>query len=213
MRWPVLLPFGMSFWDRAFSAPGYKYGTAPNAFLAQEAWRFPPSSRVLVPGDGEGRNGVWLAEQGHRVTTVDNSPVGVVKAQALAESRGVSLVALERDLEHWVPPRASFEGVVNIYLHLPPALRARVHAGLATAVALGGWFLLEGFHPTQLGRSSGGPKDVAMLYTLEMLRADFSDPALGMFREEVAWEGETMLDEGPGHQGPAMVTRLLLRRV
>jgi SAM-dependent methyltransferase len=203
----------MSFWDSAFSVPGYKYGTAPNAFLAQEAWRFPPSSRVLVPGDGEGRNGVWLAEQGHRVTTVDSSPVGVAKAQALAESRGVSLMALERDLEQWVPPRASFGAVVSIYLHLPSALRVRVHAALAEAVAPGGWFLFEAFHPTQLGRSSGGPKDVAMLYSLETLRADLADSAIGAFREEVAWEGETVLDEGPGHQGATMVTRLLLQRL
>ena len=207
-----VLGFEMTFWDSAFSGPGYKYGTAPNAFLAAEAWRLAPASRVLVPGDGEGRNGVWLAEQGHRVTTVDNSAVGVAKSRALAEARGTTLTALERDLEQWTPARESFDAVVSIYLHLPPALRVRVHRALAAAVAPGGWLLLEGFHPTQLGRTSGGPKDPTMLFTLEMLRGDFGDASVGPFREEVAWEGETVLDEGPGHQGAAKVTRLLLQR-
>jgi SAM-dependent methyltransferase len=202
----------MTFWDSAFSGPGYKYGTAPNAFLASEAWRFSPASRVLVPGDGEGRNGVWLAEQGHRVTTVDNSAVGVAKARALAELRGTTITALERDLEQWTPARESFEVVVSIYLHLPPTLRVRVHRGLAAAVAPGGWLLVEAFHPLQLGRPSGGPRDVSMLFTLADLRADLAEASLGLFREEVACEQAVVLDEGPGHQGPAQVTRYLVQR-
>jgi SAM-dependent methyltransferase len=81
----------MNFWDQRFAEPGYKYGTEPNAFLREQGARLHPASRVLVPGDGEGRNGVWLAEQGHTVFSVDNSEVGLQKARALAAARGVSL--------------------------------------------------------------------------------------------------------------------------
>ena len=81
----------MNFWDQNFSAPGYKYGTAPNAFLADQATRLQVPSDVLLPGDGEGRNGVWLAQQGHHVTAVDSSRVGLDKAKALAQERGVNI--------------------------------------------------------------------------------------------------------------------------
>lgn len=67
----------MNFWDQRFAEPGYKYGTEPNAFLREQATRFAPHSQILVPGDGEGRNGVWLAQQGHSVTSVDSSAVGL----------------------------------------------------------------------------------------------------------------------------------------
>ena len=73
-----------TFWDQNFSAAGHKYGTEPNAFLAQQAHRFAAQGQVLVPGDGEGRNSVWLAQQGHSVTAMDSSTVGMAKARALA---------------------------------------------------------------------------------------------------------------------------------
>ena len=103
---------------------------------------------------------------------------------------------------------ASADAVVMIYLHLPPALRPAVHAKLVQALKPGGLLLLEAFHPKQLGYSSGGPKDEAMLYTLDMLRADLAD---GM-EEVMAEEGPATLDEGPGHQGPAWVTRWIGRK-
>jgi 2-polyprenyl-3-methyl-5-hydroxy-6-metoxy-1,4-benzoquinol methylase len=79
----------MNFWDQNFSAPGHKYGTAPNAFLVDQTLRLHVPSDVLLPGDGEGRNSVWLAQQGHRVTAMDSSVVGLNKARALATERGV----------------------------------------------------------------------------------------------------------------------------
>ncbi|MGD9587034.1 MAG: class I SAM-dependent methyltransferase, partial [Brachymonas sp.] len=98
-----------SFWDQNYSqAEGYKYGETPNAFLVQEAHRLARPGCVLVPGDGEGRNGVWLAEQGFEVHTLDGSGVGVAKARALAERRGVSLDALQVDLAEWEPAPAGF---------------------------------------------------------------------------------------------------------
>ena len=191
------------FWDQNFSAAGFKYGTNPNAFLEQQANRLPAAADVLVPGDGEGRNGVWLAQQGHHVTAMDGSSVGLDKAQALARERGVTITTVLGDLADWAPAPGAFDAVVLIYVHLPPAIRERAHRRLAAGLRPGGWLLLECFHPEQLPRTSGGPKDVAMLYTPELLTADFA----GLLEPVMAWDGEAPLSEGPGHQGLARVTR------
>lgn len=199
----------MNFWDQRFSEPGYKYGTEPNAFLREQAARLAPASDVLVPGDGEGRNGVWLAEQGHQVTSVDYSPVGLEKARALADLHGVRLATACVDLADWGPPAGALDAVVLVYTHLPGAIRRVAHRRLALGLRPGGWMLLEAFHPEQLAHGSGGPKDVDMLYTPEQLDADFA----GLLRCEQSWHGEIQLSEGPGHQGLAHVTRWLGQRL
>lgn len=194
----------MNFWDRQYSAvEGYKYGTRPNAFLMAEAHRLPPHARVLVPGDGEGRNGVWLASQGHEVLTVDISEVGVARSRALAAESGVHVDTLVADLKTWAPPPGAFDAVVLMYLHMPAAMRTAVHRNVAAALRSGGLLLLEAFHPTQLGRASGGPKEIDLLYALDDIRADFKEAIEEVSGEEL----EVLLDEGPGHQGMAMVTR------
>lgn len=195
----------MTFWDQAFDSPHYKYGTEPNAFVCDQARRLLPASRVLVPGDGEGRNGVWLASQGHEVLSIDASAVGLDKARALARRQGVALQTLQADLGIWAPPPASCDAVVLTYVHLPTQTRPGIHRRLATALRPGGWLLLEAFTPQQLAFGSGGPKDVDMLYTLAVLRDDFA----GLLREELGIELLANLDEGPGHQGPAHIVRWL----
>ena len=198
----------MNFWDQNFSVAGYKYGTSPNAFLVEQVGRLSPASDVLVPGDGEGRNSVWLAEQGHRVTAMDASRVGLQKASSLAGERGVAIKTALGDLADWAPAPSSFDAVVLIYVHLPEAIRQQAHRRLAQGLRPGGHLILESFHPAQLAHSSGGPKDPTMLYTVDSLRADFSRE----LEEVEAWEGEVSLSEGPGHQGLAHVTRWIGRR-
>lgn len=199
----------VNFWDQRFSEPGFKYGTEPNAFLRESAQRLNLGSTVLVPGDGEGRNGVWLASQGHAVTSVDNSSVGLQKAQKLALENGVALKTALVDLADWSPEPASFDAVVLIYVHLPGSFRQRAHQALAKGLRPGGWLILEAFHPLQLSHQSGGPQDVDMLYTPEQLIAEFE----GLVKPALAWQGQTTLAEGPGHQGLAHVTRWLGQRI
>ncbi|MFA7666885.1 MAG: class I SAM-dependent methyltransferase [Burkholderiaceae bacterium] len=197
-----------SFWDQRYAEPGYKYGTEPNAFVVEQATRLEPGSCVLLPGDGEGRNSVWLAGQGHNVLAIDASGVGLDKARALAVERGVQIATMQADLDDWQPGPASADAVVLVYLHLPSALRPTVHRQLARALVPGGWLILEAFEPAQLGCSSGGPGDPDLLYPLDELEADFRN----RLETVMAWSGEVTLDEGAGHRGPARVVRYVGRR-
>ena len=200
-------PDTRAFWDARYADDVYRFGEAPNAFLARQAERLQPGLKALSVADGEGRNGVWLAEQGHQVTALDASAVGLQKAKALAMDRGVSVQLLQADLADW-QAEALFDAVVLTYVHLPPGLRPHAHRRLAQALRPGGVLILEAFHPLQLGHHSGGPKQTDMLYTLDMLREDFS----GLVEEAWAQECETTLHEGPGHQGSAAVTRYIASR-
>lgn len=199
----------MNFWDQRFAEPGFKYGLEPNAFLRQQAAQLAPGSRLLVPGDGEGRNGVWLAQQGHHVTSVDLSAVGLKKAAELAAQRGVTLTTQQVDLAHWTPEPGHFDAVVIIFTHLPESIRQAAHRRLAQGLKPGGRLIMEVFHPEQMRYQSGGPRDVSMLYSTEQVSDDFA----GLLAPEQVWHGEINLSEGPGHQGPAVVTRWIGRKV
>jgi SAM-dependent methyltransferase len=200
------IPDPTAFWDQKFAVEGFLYGTRPNAFLVDQAWRLNPKSRVLVPGDGEGRNGVWLARQGHRVTAVDASPRGLQKASRMALQAGVPLRTICADLRDWDWPEAAYDAVVAVYLHLRPEDRPRIHAGMRRALVPGGLILLEAFTPDQIPNDSGGPKNPDMLYTADMLRQDFDGAEIVELEET-----ETVLDEGPGHSGKAAIVRLIAR--
>lgn len=194
----------ISLWDERFGGDDYFYGTRPNAFLVEQAYRLWPGARVLVPGDGEGRNGVWLAEQGLDVLSIDGSAVGSAKALRLASDRGVSIAVETADLTRWTWPTDRFDVVVSLFLHLPPAERAFVHARLVAALRPGGFIILEAFRPEQLAFSSGGPKDMSLLYTKKQLKADFGRTNI-LLLEEVIVD----LDEGPVHRGKAATIRMV----
>lgn len=191
-----------SAWDERFGGEGFAYGTEPNRWLEAQAHRLRPGSRVLSLAEGEGRNAVWLAARGHRLHAVDGSGVGLEKARRLAAARGVAIEATVADLADFEPRPGAYDAVVLIFLHLPPPLRALVHARAEAALAPGGLVILEAFTPRQLANSSGGPRQAELLYEPAALAADFPGIAWEALREEVA-----ELDEGPLHQGRAALVR------
>lgn len=197
-------------WDRQYAEAGYIFGKAPNLFLTSEVHRFATGGRILVPGDGEGRNGVWLAEQGFDVTSVEASAVGVGKARALAAERGVRLDIQNANLDSWDWPVSAFDGVAAIFVHFEPHARATMHRRMLSALKTGGILLLEAFTPQHVENrkagSRGGPPP-EMLYTAELLRQDLEGAAFDLLREE-----EVPLDEGSRHQGRAHVVRVAARR-
>ena len=199
------------FWDERYGGTDYAYGERPNAFLASLGARFAAGERALVPGDGEGRNGVFLAERGLEVETLDLSPAGVAKAQALAARRDVRLAARVADALTWDWPVAAYDWIALLYLHLPAPERVRLHALAAAALKPGGRIVLEAFTPLQLERqregARGGPREAALLYAPQDLEADFA--ALEI--EHLA-EVEIDLQEGALHVGRSAVVRLIARR-
>src|SRR5260370_42715029 len=116
------IPFEWERWEERFSVPEYVFGTEPNAFLKSQAGMLPKTGKALTIADGEGRNGVWLAEQGLDVLSVDFSPTALAKAQALARERGVTLRTLQADIIAWDWPSAEFDVVVGIFFQFvgPP---------------------------------------------------------------------------------------------
>ncbi len=196
------------FWNTRFEREQYLFGTRPAAFLAQHAHYIPPQSRVLVPADGEGRNGVFLAKQGHRVVATDIAEKGIAKARKLAELEGVSVELHHLDLQGWRWPEASFDAVVAIFIQFaPPAFRDEIFAGMKRAVRPGGVLLLHGYTPKQLEYRTGGPPVLEQLYTEELLLSAFADFEILRIQ---SYEPE--LDEGDGHKGRSAVVDLVARR-
>jgi 2-polyprenyl-3-methyl-5-hydroxy-6-metoxy-1,4-benzoquinol methylase len=194
-------------WDERFSQSQPVYGDQPNAFLAAQTPRFQRGMKLLVPADGYGRNGIWLARQGFSVHTVDLSPVGVARARKTAEAVGLAMTIEQADLALWKWPEAEFDGVFAIFLHLPPDVRAKVHGAMLRSVKPGGLVILEAFSTSQLKYSSGGPKRVELLYTAEMLRRDFAGAEAILLEEK-----EAQISEGTMHSGAAAVVDGVFRR-
>jgi SAM-dependent methyltransferase len=196
------------FWNRRFAEASPAYGEAPNAFVQEQAWRLPAGARVLLPGDGQGRNSVWLAQQGFAVTCVDWSETGLARALELAARHAVLIEPVYADLTTWLWPEREFDAVVAVHLHLPPAARRQVHQAMLRALKPGGVLILEAFDVEQINYSSGGPNRLDMLYSAEMLEEDFV--AAEMLLLERA---QVVLDEGVYHHGVAEVVRMVALRV
>lgn len=196
-----------AFWDERFAAETYRYGTEPNRFLAEHAHDFGEGLRVLMPGDGEGRNGVYLAKLGHKVTIIDISRRGIEKAEALAKRRGVEIVAVHADLRDWEPPTARFDLIGSFYLHVHPDIWGAVQAKLIRALKPGGVVILEAFTVEQLKYESGGPGNPDMLLSAAKLRQAYAGFAFELLEEKVV-----ELGEGEGHRGEGAVVRMIARK-
>lgn len=195
----------MNGWDEKFSAEGYLFGEAPNAFLARQAGRLEGYRNALAVADGEGRNGVWLAEQGLDVVSMDASSVGLAKAAALAERRGVQLTTELVDIADYPWPENRFDVVAGIFIQFaPPPLRDQIFAGMIRTLCPGGLLLIEGYTPRQLAHGTGGPKQADQLYTAALLREKFA--ALEII--ELA-EYEVELEEGSRHRGMSALVDLV----
>jgi 2-polyprenyl-3-methyl-5-hydroxy-6-metoxy-1,4-benzoquinol methylase len=199
------------FWNERYSGEDFSFGTEPNMFLASQAHRLKPGMRALAPGDGEGRNGVWLAQQGLGVDTVDVSSAGAAKAQALAKERGVTISAQIADLLDWNWPRERYDIVAALYIHFFDADRPRMHRAMLDALKPGGLIVLESFRIEQLefqkAQSSGGPRSADMLCSRAKLEADFAGATFLLLEE-----ADVELNEGRRHKGPAAVIRAVVQK-
>lgn len=197
-------------WEERYAQEGFAYGAEPNEFMAASVTTYGGEARgerALCLAEGQGRNAVFLATLGYRPLAIDLSPTGLEKASALARSRGVEIETLCLDLNEYVFPAEAFALTISIWAHLPPELRQRVHRGVAAALRPGGLFVLEAYHPANVGRGTGGPQDPRLCMTAALLREDVADLEIVHLVET-----ERIVEEGPYHHGLAAVTQLVARR-
>lgn len=205
---PMADPNQAAFWDERYAGQDYLFGTAPNAFLAREVHRLVPGSNVLAVADGEGRNSVFLAHNGHRVVATDVSEKALAKARNLADRRGVEVQYQQANLAEWEWPAEAFDAVIGIFIQFAgPGLRKDIFDGIRRALKPGGRLLLEGYREEQLAYKTGGPPNIENLYTEDGLRRAFSP-----------WEIELLdvydaeIEEGTGHSGKSALIDLIARK-
>jgi SAM-dependent methyltransferase len=196
------------FWNARYATEDYIFGTEPNAFLTSRAALIQPGMRALAIADGEGRNGVWLAEQGAQVHTVDFSAAALEKARKLAGERGVTLDIEQADLLGWDWPQAAYDLVAAIFIQFaPPPGRDRIIDGIRRCLKPGGVLILQGYTPKQIEFATGGPPSAANMYTAKLLRDWFGDWEILHLREH-----ESFISEGSHHHGMSALIDLVARK-
>lgn len=197
-----------SIWDERYAQEGYLFGTEPNEFLVSQRNLLKPGMRCLAVADGEGRNGVWLAQQGLHVLSVEASAVALDKAKKLAQQRGVAIDFEQADLAHWQWGERRFDVVAAIFIQFaPPALREQMFAGIKRCLKPGGLLLLQGYTPRQLEYNTGGPSLAENMYTEALLRNTFGDMEIMHLREH-----DDHIGEGTAHSGVSALIDLVARK-
>lgn len=191
----------MTSWDERYAQEGWLFGTEPNDFLREQAHCI-PDGRVLCLGEGEGRNSVFLAELGYEVVGVDRSQVGLDKAQALAQERGVFVETVVSGIEDFDLKEGEWDGIVSVFFHLPPEQRRKVHRAVVRGLAPGGVLILEAYTPRQIELGTGGPPDPSRLMTVETLLQELEG-----LEPLVAREVEREVREGQMHRGLGSVVQ------
>lgn len=195
-------------WNERYSEPSFVFGTQPNAYLAEKRGLIEPGKTALAVADGEGRNSVWLAQQGLKVDAFDISPVGVAKARQLAQQASVNVNYHVCSCDDWDWQPATYDYVVAIFVQFAdPDMRRRLFASMITALKPGGILILQGYTPKQLEYKTGGPGLLDHLYTEKMLKSAFAGLQL---IDMQMYEAE--LNEGTRHSGMSALIGMVGRK-
>lgn len=195
-------------WDERYGNEDYLFGTEPSRFLKHNSDLLQVGGMALAVADGEGRNSVFMAERGLRVTAMDSSAVGMEKARRLAAERGVEVDFMLADLQDWDWEATRYDVIAAIFIQFAdPAFRAEIFDGMERALMPGGLLMLHGYTPKQIEHGTGGPPVPEQLYTRDMLTDRFGDWDIVRLEE---YEAE--LDEGTGHSGMSALIDLIARR-
>lgn len=194
-------------WNECYSEPGFAFGTEPNDFLKEQFQHIPAGGRVLCLAEGEGRNAVFLAQQGYQVTAMDLSDVGLNKALKLASERGVSITTQVADLADYQFGEDEWDGIVSIWAHTPTDVRQYIHAQIAPALKPNGVFILEAYTEQQLTMDAvGGPpaSQQERFNSLENLQTELTE-----LEEIIGVEKQRMISEGERHKGLSAVVQFI----
>ena len=195
--------FGGEFWDERYSSIGFVYGTEPNIFFKDELDKL-KTGNILLLGEGEGRNAVYAAVKGWNVDAVDFSIIAKEKALKLAEENSVGINYEITDLSEYKPKLNYYDTAAIIFLHLNPKIRSGVHLKVVDSLKPGGTLILEVYEKEQLGKDSGGPQNIDMLYSEKELEDDFAKLNIIVLEKKIV-----NLNESEQHKGEAVVQRLV----
>ena len=194
-------------WNERYDEAEYIFGTEPNDFLRETFDNIQAGGTVLCLAEGEGRNAVFLAEQGYKVTAMDLSEVGLKKALRLASDRGVDIKVEVADLTDYQFGEMKWDAIVSIWAHLPESVRQHVHAQITSALNLDGVFILEAYTEQQLTMEAvGGPPATQKerFGSLAVLRAELAE-----LEEITGIEKQRMISEGKRHQGLSAIVQFI----
>ncbi len=192
-----------SMWDERYGRAGYAFGKEPNGFLRASAEQI-PMGKVLCLADGEGRNGVYLAALGYRVSSVDQSVVGLEKAAKLAGECAVEIETIVADLADFPLAENSWDGVGAIFCHRPQSVRKTLHKKVVKGLKPGGVLVLESYRPDQLQYATGGPPVAELMTTAAELAVELEGLQLVH-----CMELEREVVEGAFHTGMAAVVQVI----
>jgi SAM-dependent methyltransferase len=192
-----------NFWNERYSEKEFVYGEDPNEFFAEQISKL-QAGKMILPAEGEGRNAVFAASLGWKVSAFDTSDAGKTKAILLADKKGVTIDYIVDDAVSIFHSYNSTDVVAFIFAHFPPSVRKLIHQKASQWLKPGGKIILEAFNPNQLNNHSGGPKELSMLYTEEMIRNDFEGLDI-----EILQSVRTRLNEGKYHEGIADVIQFV----
>ncbi|MDV7341119.1 methyltransferase domain-containing protein [Terasakiella sp. A23] len=197
-------------WNKKYEGNDLVFGSTPNEFLTTQTHHLANGGRILAVGDGEGRNGIWLAEQGFEVLSVDGAQNGVRKATEQAKLKNISPIfqGVCADLLEWDWPETAFDGVACLHLYFPPQERRHMHNQMMRSLKKGGHLILEVFHPNNVGRDCGGPKIKELCYTADDLKIDFSPYDILLLEETEREVKQSSFHNG----GLGYVTRCVARK-
>ncbi|MDD2549899.1 MAG: class I SAM-dependent methyltransferase [Bacteroidales bacterium] len=190
-----------SGWDKRYSNPDFIYGTEPNKYLCNTLKNLKPGS-LLLPGEGEGRNALWAAKHGWDVTAFDSSSVAQQKALNLFKQHSVNVSYLITDIQN-LTLSEQFNAIGMVFVHLERSMFAQAAKKLTGLLKPNGHLIIEMFNQNQLHLNSGGPKNPNFFVTPRELKTMFNSLTIIELKNE-----EVYLDEGPLHQGKAMVIRM-----
>lgn len=192
-------------WHERFDTEEYIYGEEPNDFIRSEAGRLKNCTSVVCFAEGEGRNAVFLAKQGHDVTAWDYAESGLEKTRKLAEKSGVEVRTKKVDLLEYEVDTGAFDAAVMVFGHFYGEGQRKVFEKMLKAVKPGGIVMLEVYSKDQLEYGTGGPREADMLYNPKEILEWCDGHHVAHF-----FYGERMREEGRLHTGLAHVIQLIL---
>jgi len=198
-------------WNDRYSTDEFAYGEQPNNYLKAQLMQL-DTGTILFPAEGEGRNAVFAAKLGWKVSAFDISIEGKNKALQLAENNNVSIDYQVGELQELDYKAEEFDAIALIYAHFPSAIKSSYHKTLSNYLRKGGLLIFEAFSKKHLdyiakNEKVGGPKEIDMLFSIEEIKADFENYEILVLEEK-----EIELNEGLFHNGRGSVIRFVGRR-